>query len=292
MKHLLEYIIEQQTKGTHSNSERLEELRNWLKNKKYKDYVNTLNKMLEDPKAKTLLEDGFGSELGDIEFKYSAKLIPANELRPTQSEIDVDKSLKMGLSLPDNIDKDFSQEIIIANMPLVTFNGKWIIDGHHRWSEPAILNPEGKMLCFDYKADITPEEMLKAVQGAIATVMAKKDQKLPLSKVEGTNLYDKEWTREKLEKYVREHITNAVIQKLATYTDIKDPEKIIEYIVDNALDLQKSNRPLSDAPERGLMPQTNKGCEDPKNKQTAYPSHKGSALNKLATGKVDKKTIE
>lgn len=292
MKHLIEYILEQKSKVTHSNSERLEELRNWLKNKNYEDYVNTINRMLEDPKAKTLLDEGFGSDLGDIDFKYSAKLIAAKDLRPTQSEIDVDKSLKHGLSTPENIDKDFSKEIIIANMPLVTFNGKWIIDGHHRWSEAAILNPNGKMLCFDYKADITPEEMLKSVQGTIATIMANKGEKLPLGKVEGTNLYDKEWTKKKLERYVREHITNAVISKLIGYTEIKDPEKIIKYVVDHAADLQKNNRPLSNAPERGLMPQTNKGCEDPKNKQTAYPTYKGSALNKLATSKVDKKTIE
>ena len=125
------YICEN-ARTTQSNVERREELEKWLKNKKYTDYVTTLNKMLDDPKAKTLLVDGFGGELGKTKFTFKVKNIPAANLRPTQSEIDVDKSLKQFLTNPENIKKDFVNEIVIVNMPLVTVIGNYLIDGHHR----------------------------------------------------------------------------------------------------------------------------------------------------------------
>ena len=155
----LTQFINESARSTNSNEERRIELEKWLKNKKYNEYVKVLDKMLDDPKAKTLLVDGFGGELGKTKFTFKVKNIPAANLRPTQSEIDVDKSLKQFLTNPENIKKDFANEIIIANMPLVTFRGNYVIDGHHRWSEVAIINPEGKMVCFDYGADISPVQM-------------------------------------------------------------------------------------------------------------------------------------
>ena len=94
----LTQFINESARSTNSNEERRIELEKWLKNKKYNEYVKVLDKMLDDPKAKTLLVDGFGGELGNTKFTYSVKRIPASNLRPTQYEIDVDKSLKMFLT--------------------------------------------------------------------------------------------------------------------------------------------------------------------------------------------------
>ena len=137
---LEDYIFEN-ARTTHSNKERKEELEKWLKGKKYPDYVKILNKMLDDPKAKTLLEDGFGGDLGDTKFVFKVKLIKPLKLRPTQNEIDVDKSVKHSLTNSDNMKDLFKDEIITAGMPLVTFRGNYVIDGHHRWSECAMINP-------------------------------------------------------------------------------------------------------------------------------------------------------
>ena len=165
----LTQFINESARSTNSNEERRIELEKWLKNKKYNEYVKVLDKMLDDPKAKTLLVDGFGGELGNTKFIYSVKRIPASNLRPTQSEIDVDKSLKMFLTNPENIKNDFKEDIVIANMPLVTFRGNYIIDGHHRWSEVAMINPSGKMVCFDYDADISPKGLNKVVSSFTIT---------------------------------------------------------------------------------------------------------------------------
>ena len=47
---------------------RKSELERYLKNKKYPDYVKVLDEMVSDPKTKSLVEDGFGGYLGDIQF--------------------------------------------------------------------------------------------------------------------------------------------------------------------------------------------------------------------------------
>ena len=125
-----------------SNKERLEQLEKWLKDKKYPDYVKTLNRMLKDPKARVLLQDGFGADLGDIKFNFQPRLIRAGSLVPTQAEIDVEKSLKHALTKKENIRNDFSNKIIVNETPIVTFRGNYVIDGHHRWSEIAMLNPD------------------------------------------------------------------------------------------------------------------------------------------------------
>jgi hypothetical protein len=290
MRNVYEYILE--AKETSSNKERLEQLRKWLKGKNYEEYVDALNKMLEDPKAKTLLDEGFGTEFGDLKFKYRAKLIAADELYPSQNEIDIDKTIGAPFKNPDNINKQYVNPIVIANMPLVTFNGKYIIDGHHRWSEIAVFNPTGKMLCFDYSANITIEQMLKAVQGTIAAVMAKKGEELPAQHVEkGHNIYD--MSKSEIEKYVLDHENpETYARMIAMNTKLFTEEQAREYIINNLLQLKKDKKPLSNAPERGYMPQTSKGGSDTKDKQTAFPDKTGSALHNLSTKTVDKKTVQ
>jgi hypothetical protein len=257
--------------------------------------VKILDKMLDDPKAKTLLVDGFGGELGNTKFTYSVKYITASSLRPTQSEIDVDKSLKMFLTKPENVSKNFGDEIIVANMPLVTFRGNYVIDGHHRWSEVAIVNPEGKMVCFDYDADISPVQMLKAVQGSIAAVMVErnKDEKIPQKIVSGPDLYDKKWDKTAIKKYVEDNITDEVKSLCYEYFDgCSTLNDIKEVISENAMDIKYNNYPEDNAPNRGNMPQTDKAGHERGNKKTSYPTERGSALNKMKDGKFIKSAIK
>lgn len=289
----LEQYINESARTTNSNEERRVELEKWLKNKKYSDYVKILDKMLDDPKAKTLLVDGFGGELGNTKFTYSVKYITASSLRPTQSEIDVDKSLKMFLTKPENVSKNFGDEIIVANMPLVTFRGNYIIDGHHRWSEVAIVNPEGKMVCFDYDADISPIQMLKAVQGSIAAVLAEKDEKdMPSGTRKGPNIYDKKWDKEAIIEYVKRYMTDAVEQECYKYfKDCDTFEELCETIADNAMELKYNNYPEDNSPNRVDMPQTDKGGTG-KDKLSAFPTSRGSALHKLSKGKYVKGALK
>lgn len=284
----IEFIFERKQSST-SNSERLEQLSKWLKDKKYPDYVKTLNKMLKDPKARVLLQDGFGGDLGDITFEFQPKLLRAGSLIPTQEEIDVEKSLKHSLTKVANIRKDFQNSIVLNDTPIVTFRGNYVIDGHHRWSEVAMVNPDGKMLCFNYDADISPIQMLKAVQGAIAAVLASNpDEELPSSKADSQNIYDSDWTVEKISKYVNETITDDVVNALRReYEKCSGKDDVVKVLVDNIVNFKVNNPPAAHAQHRADMPQPSKAGSRPGDKATSQPDDKGSALNKLRDGSFD-----
>ena len=295
MKNLNLYIFESREVSTTSNKQRRKELEKWLKHKKYDDYVDTLNKMLEDPKAKTLLEDGFGGELGDTKLTFSVKEISVSQLMPTQSEIDLDKSLKHALTKKESFEKTFTDPIEI-NKPIVTFRQNYVIDGHHTWLQAIAINPKGKILSFNYDGDISPIQMLKAVQGTIAAVKADDNNnngKLPSNKVDGPNFFDKSFDEKKIKKYLEETFDESLTDIYCKYLDnCKNKKDIIDYLIERLLDIKSNNYPFESAPSRENMPQVFKGGTDADDKSSALPDKEGSAMNKLKDDKFMKSVIK
>lgn len=291
MQTLSNYIFESREVLTTSNKQRRKELEKWLKHKNYEDYVDTLNKMLEDPKSAALLEDGFGGSLGDTQLKFSVQKIPVSQLMPTQKEIDLDKSLKHALTNEKSFKKTFSNPIEI-NKPIVTFRKNYVIDGHHTWLQAIALNPNGKILAFNYDGDISPIQMLKAVQGTIAAVKAddnKNNGKLPSNKVEGPNFFDDDFDRKKIRKYLEDTFDDSLVDIYCEYIKkCKDRDDIIKYLEDRLLDIKANNYPFEAAPSRDDMPQVFKGGTDKDDKESAYPDKEGSAMNKLKDDKFMK----
>ena len=291
MLSLNSYIFESREVSTTSNNQRRKELEKWLKHKNYEDYVETLNKMLEDPKSAALLEDGFGGILGDTKLKFSVQKITVSQLMPTQKEIDLDKSLKHALVKEESFKKTFSNPIEI-NKPIVTFRKNYIIDGHHTWLQAIALNPNGKILAFNYDGDISPIQMLKAVQGTIAAVKADKNNnngKLPSSKVEGPNFFSDKFDRKKIRKYLEDTFNNDLINIYCEYIkECKDKNDIMKYLEERLLDIKANNYPFEAAPSRDDMPQVFKGGTDVDDKSSALPDKEGSAMNKLKDGKFMK----
>ena len=291
MKSLNTYIFESREIETLSNKERKKELEKWLKNKKYDDYVETLNQMLEDPKAKALLEDGFGGELGDTKLNFSVKNINVSQLMPTQKEIDLDKSIKHALTNETSFKKTFKNPIEI-NKPIVTFRQNYVIDGHHTWLQAITLNPNGKILAFNYDGDISPIQMLKAVQGTIAAVKAEDNNnngKLPSNKVNGPNFFDESFGRKQIRKYLEDTFNDSLIDIYCEYIkECKDKHDIIKYLEERLLDIKSNNYPFESAPSRDDMPQVFKGGTDEKDKKSSLPDKEGSAMNKLKNDKFMK----
>lgn len=291
MKSINTYIFESREIETLSNKERKKELEKWLKNKKYDDYVKTLNKMLEDPKAKALLEDGFGGELGDTKLNFSVKNINVSQLMPTQKEIDLDKSIKHALTNETSFKKTFKNPIEI-NKPIVTFRQNYVIDGHHTWLQAITLNPNGKILAFNYDGDISPIQMLKAVQGTIAAVKAEDNNnngKLPSNKVNGPNFFDESFGRKQIRKYLEDTFNDSLIDIYCEYIkECKDKHDIIKYLEERLLDIKSNNYPFESAPSRDDMPQVFKGGTDEKDKKSSLPDKEGSAMNKLKDNKFIK----
>lgn len=295
MQTLNNYINESIEISTTSNRQRRKELEKWLKHKKYDDYVDTLNKMLEDPKAAALLEDGFGGDLGDTKLIFSVKNIPVSQLMPTQKEIDLDKSLKHALTNELSLRKTFSDPIKI-NKPIVTFRQNYVIDGHHTWLQAIALNPHGKILAFNYDGDISPIQMLKAVQGTIAAVKADKNNnngKLPSSKVDGPNFFSDKFDRKKIRKYLEDTFNDDLTDIYCEYIkECKDKNDIMKYLEERLLDIKANNYPFEAAPSRDDMPQVFKGGTDVDDKSSALPDKEGSAMNKLKDDKFMKSAIK
>lgn len=295
MLSLNSYIFESREVSTTSNNQRRKELEKWLKHKNYKDYVETLNKMLEDPKSAALLEDGFGGILGDTKLKFSVQKITVSQLMPTQKEIDLDKSLKHALVKEESFKKTFSNPIEI-NKPIVTFRKNYIIDGHHTWLQAIALNPNGKILAFNYDGDISPIQMLKAVQGTIAAVKADKNNnngKLPSSKVEGPNFFSDKFDRKKIRKYLEDTFNDDLTDIYCEYIkECKDKNDIMKYLEERLLDIKANNYPFESAPSRDDMPQVFKGGTDADDKSSALPDKEGSAMNKLKDDKFMKSAIK
>ena len=251
--------------------------------------------MLEDPKAKTLLEDGFGGELGDTKLTFSVKEIPVSQLMPTQSEIDLDKSLKHALTKKESFEKTFTDPIEI-NKPIVTFRQNYVIDGHHTWLQAIAINPNGKILSFNYDGDISPIQMLKAVQGTIAAVKADDNNnngKLPSNKVDGPNFFDNSFDEKKIKKYLEETFDESLTNIYCNYLDnCKNKKDIIDYLIERLLDIKSNNYPFESAPSRENMPQVFKGGTDADDKSSALPDKEGSAMNKLKDDKFMKSVIK
>jgi len=295
MLSLNNYIFESREVSTTSNKQRRKELEKWLKHKNYADYVETLNKMLEDPKSAALLEDGFGGDLGDTKLTFSVKNIPVSQLMPTQKEIDLDKSLKHALVKEESFKRTFNDPIEI-NKPIVTFRQNYVIDGHHTWLQAIALNPKGKILSFNYDGDISPIQMLKAVQGTIAAVKADNNDnngKLPSDKVDGPNFFDKSFDKDKIRKYIEKTFDDSLVDIYCEYINqCKTKEDIVDYLVERLLDIKANNYPFESAPSRDDMPQVFKGGTDVDDKSSALPDKEGSAMNKLKDDKFMKSAIK
>lgn len=288
MKTLNNYIFESREVSTTSNKQRRKELEKWLKHKKYDDYVETLNKMLKDPKAKTLLEDGFGGDLGDTKLIFSIQELTCQSLIPTQKEIDMDKSIKFALERKTSLEETYESPILIEK-PVITFRKNYIIDGHHSWLQAVTLNPEGKLLCFNYDGDLSPIQMLKVVQGTIAAVKASQDEdKLPSNSVKGPNIFSKDFGEKEIKKYFKDNLEQNLIDGFLKFTKQETKEDLIEFLTNRILDVKANNYPLEHAPKREDMPQVFKAGANKNDKKSALPDKEGSTLNKLKDDKFMK----
>lgn len=250
-----------------------------LKHKKYPDYLKTLNNMLKDEKFAALLDECFGGDLGNMKLRWKEQGTSVKKLLPTQSEICLDSSVKVPLAHPHLIKNFYAKGPITLFTPLVTFNGNYVIDGHHRWSQLFMFNPTAKMNCWDYSADISPIQMLKITQGAIAAYISNKDddndKEIPVSHGQGINIYKA--SEKEIKDYINEKMGPEAQAEILKYNpNLVSRDDIISFLTDNALEIAADHPSITNAPNRDLMPQTG----------VAGGTDKDSALSKMKDGKV------
>ena len=176
---------------------------------------------------------------------------PASSLEPTQAEIGT------GQSLDDQmINKHNSLEKALAGnnlgpdggAPILTFGGKYILDGHHRWSQFKATNPDAQIEIADIKAPGVKDE--KAALGLVHAILFALYGKSPTKGFEGINLFSLD--KEGIKKYIMgKEVTPEVLDKLVKAGKIEKPEKELaaEYWSNNLSDIKQGNYP------RTVMPQ-------------------------------------
>jgi len=285
--------VEEETGG--GNAE--QELKNILK-ANYPTFVQKLGDNINDPKFRQAIKsiaDKDPIQTTDISPKVTA-------LKPTQNEIDVDKSLKFPLTDATSAAVCLKGGAVsIAGKNIVTGGGgKFIIDGHHRWSQLYCMNPEASITALDISNITDPIAGLKATQLGIAADSGK----IETQKVEGQNLL--KMGKDALISYVVKTITPEVVsvfiksKKLPSevtqglvVTELSSADKmkqkmtkvryaIADYIWKNVEQMQQNNQPVSGAPGRGIMPQTDNATKWTDDAPNVQAIKEAKRLQKLA----------
>ena len=133
---------------------------------------------------------------------------------------------------------------------MVISYGQYIIDGHHRWSQVYMINPEARLDCINLYIE-DPRAALRKSQVAIAALTGE----VPVAGVEpGKNVYTmrpKE-IRAAIPKYFGPEFYQAFYD---TYPDsFQTKEDVNAYIFQNIMKMRRESRPQTDI-GRELMPQ-------------------------------------
>ena len=238
------------------------------RNGDYASYIQWLKKHASEPEVNELLNSGDGNT-DKLEFS-SVVSIKVSQFIPCQNEIDIDGSLNFPLTVPATFQKYVQGKDLMVGKPpgapvlAYTLDGTtyYIVDGHHRWSQVYCINPEATIATTVIKPgkQISPIEMLKAVQTAIAAVV----KTVKISGVDGKNLLTR--SPQDIISYVIQKLTNApaVLQTAQTLkyapnqNGVTDINSVAQKIANNCAKLASNNKPISGAPSRTVMPQTGK----------------------------------
>jgi len=217
-------------------------------------FVTQFKAIASDPKVQAILKAGTtDGNPGDEKVNYAEGSVAVKGLLPTQAEIGFDQSIANILT-----DQYGSLQSILDGSadvggPIVTYNGKYIIDGHHRWSQVYAANPNATMANLDIKGNLKPTDILKIVHAAIAAKVGK----VPSANPQGINI---------LKGITEKQVSDAVDSKLSdkakaiwTKHGQKDNASIAKLIYTNLKTLISKNKPVPGAPGRKDMPQTDQG---------------------------------
>jgi CheY-like chemotaxis protein len=210
-------------------------------------YVAVLKKYADDPEFDKIAAAGQqdGAPTDEV-AKVTPATVAAQELTATQAEIG------FGNSLADQVQNKFDSTktalglngtpIVMSSkagpVPLLVYNGKYILDGHHRWSQIMMVNPTGtvKIDNLTGPAIDNEEEALKVMQFAIAA----NADKVVTKPFEGENLMQA--NPKQVENYVLKNVTDEVLQLLVQAEKIAKPDKRLaaKYIAGNLPVIKKS----------------------------------------------------
>jgi hypothetical protein len=238
-----------------------------LLKKEYKDFVASLQQEIKDPKFQRFLKMGiekYDGNSADDEITVEKVEIPVKNLIPTQSQIGLADSLGWtSKNNPENAGKTAAIGTGVPDVggPIVTANGKFIVDGHHRWSQISLLNPEAKIGAYNFKVGFkgrggSGKSALKLAHLAIAAV----DGAVPLQPADAaTDVYATGGDAEAIKKMLDSPrvVGDKMAASLQEAWGLSSRDEVIAKIAEHAISLyDRTKKPANTGPERGLMPQT------------------------------------
>ena len=235
---------------------------------------------VDDKVAKILSLGKDDMEIEDEQIPVNDKALPpVKDLFPTQAQIGLLDSIGFSAFVnPESSMAALSGEAKFKDGErILTANNKYILDGHHRWSQTYLLNPEAKIPALDLTLNVKDEnEMLKVIQMAIAATYGSISMK---SANAATDIFDnkviKQWNDEyKIKGDSSLGLVKAVLDGKCTIPkggNLENVEKFIEivkvskgladreavekYLASNADLLRQGNSKPVEAPPRSIMPQ-------------------------------------
>jgi hypothetical protein len=223
----------------------------------YEEYVSQLGTAAADPRVQAILRSGLeDGNRNDEKVGVSPGGGPCTQFFPIQNEIDLSKSLGYPATKdPSNVAKVLAGGPITAGdfggSPIISAVNTYIVDGHHRWSQVYMLNPQAAIETMDIKIS-DPEAALRAMQAAIAVVQ----KRVPSAEVKkGMNVFTME--DEVMVAWMDKNFSDKFVQIYIENSKAQDKRGVIKQILANIHTMRKNNPPQTDT-SRGNMPQTGK----------------------------------
>lgn len=179
-----------------------------------------------------------------------------SDLLPTQNEVDMNQSLRYPLRFPDTLELYLKGGDILhpGGLIITGGNGRYVLNGHHRWSAVYSINPNVRVMSVDIGLGETPQELLKATQIAVGADLGF----LPVAVVApGNNLFEVSETT--FRDYVSATILantdggKEIMEVFARY-GFADMTAVQDHLWANVLRLRANNKPAVDV-KRDFMPQ-------------------------------------
>ncbi len=232
---------------------------NILNEPKYEDFVQTLGTATQDPKLRGVLIGGLlDGELTDDIVQYDDGILRmGRNLKPIQHEIDLAKSLQYIGQHPENVPLLLRGGTLgpehFGDNPIIISYGQYLIDGHHRWSQAYMINPEARLKTINLHIQ-DPKRALRKSQTAIAALTGK----VPVAKVEpGKNIYtmNPETIKTTIPRYLSQEFYQAFYD---THPNrFQNREDVHSHIYHNIMTMRRISQPHTDI-SRELMPQYTK----------------------------------
>jgi hypothetical protein len=262
----------------------------------YSKFVDILKDNAKDPKVQAVLN--MGKKDGapdDEEVKVNDNAsFNVKDLQPTQSQIGFADSIGyLAKKDPAGAGKVAKGDTSGFNENrILTANGKYILDGHHRWSQVYAINPDAKIPAVDLTLPGLKEaDLLKVIQAAIAATYQDVYKK-PADAA--TDIFDeKKMPTDKMEEKIKAIIAEApkgkeFVEVLQKAYEVDTPEEVITKLADNAKEI-KGKKPKA-APAREYMPQPtdtalNVGRSEDKTKD--FKGMPGEFIDKIQSGDLN-----